>query len=74
MNDSVHVEVQVVEFFAIGVWASRVNWDFLSIDFPGLFLDNRADNLGIWRLISTVRWIDLKDCLLTFLAQPAEKG
>jgi hypothetical protein len=74
MNDTVHVEVQVVEFFAIEVWASRINWDFLSIDFPGLFLDNRADNLGIWRLISTVRWNDLKDCLLAFLAQPAEKG
>lgn len=48
MNNTIHIEIQIVELFIVGVWSSSVNWDSYSIDLSGVFFDDRGDNLGIF--------------------------
>lgn len=48
MNDTVHVEVEVVEFFSVWIRSSRVYRDFLTINLTRLFFDDGADDLGLY--------------------------
>ena len=36
MNDSIHVQVQVVEFHIVWIWLGCVNWNFHSTNFSSL--------------------------------------
>lgn len=40
MYDAIHIEVQIVELFSIGIWLRGVNGNLLSIDFNGLLFNN----------------------------------
>jgi hypothetical protein len=52
MDDAVHIEVQVVELFAIRIRSSGVDRDFLAIDLSSLLFDNRAYDFGLVALAS----------------------
>lgn len=48
MDDTVHVEIQVVKLLAIGVWLGRVNRNDGAIGHSNrLILDDGRDDLGI---------------------------
>ena len=47
MNDAIHVEVQIIELFTVGVCASCVDGDGDSIDLEGLFFDDWGYDLGV---------------------------
>jgi hypothetical protein len=42
MYNAIHVEVQVVELFAVRIWTSRINRNLYTIDLSGLFFDDSA--------------------------------
>lgn len=47
MDDSIHVEVQIIELFTVGVCASCIDRDGDSIDFERLLFDDGGYDLGI---------------------------
>jgi hypothetical protein len=51
MDDAVHIEVQVVELFAIGIRSSSIDWDFLAIDLSRLLFDDRTYDFGLRVLV-----------------------
>jgi hypothetical protein len=55
MNNTIHVEVQIIELFAIGIGTSGVDWNFHSIDFSRRFFDDGAYNLGLKAIISCTK-------------------
>ena len=46
MDNTIHIQVEIVEFFAIGIGLCRINGNGVAIDDLGLFLNNLSNNLG----------------------------
>jgi len=40
MNNSIHIKIQVVKLYLIWIWLRCVNWNFNSIDFLWLHMNN----------------------------------
>lgn len=51
MDNAVHIQVEIVELFAIGIGFCRINGNGVAIDYLWLLLDNLSDNLGelVWQ-------------------------
>lgn len=47
VNNAVHVQVKIIHLLTVGVGARSIDWNLLSIDFLGQFLNNRRDNLRV---------------------------
>lgn len=48
MDDTVHVEVEVVHLFAIWIRSADVDWNLNSIDLLRLLLDDTRDDFGVF--------------------------
>lgn len=48
MNNTVHIQVQIIHFLPIRIGTRRVDRDFLSVDLIGKFFDDGRDNLGVF--------------------------
>ena len=36
MDDTVHIQVQVIKFCVIGIWSTGIDWKLYAVYFPGL--------------------------------------
>ena len=48
MNNAIEIEIQVIEFYIVWIWACDIDWDCDSIDFFWRFFDGSRDYLGIF--------------------------
>ena len=48
MDNTIHVEIQIIKLFIIGIWSSGVDGNSNSIDLSWMFFDYRGDNFGIF--------------------------
>ena len=48
MDDTIHVQVQVVRLLAIGVGFGRIDGNHFAIDFIWLLLDDRRDDFWVF--------------------------
>lgn len=47
VNNAIHVQVEIVKLFAIGVCFGRINRDFFSVDIARLGFDDWRNDLGV---------------------------
>jgi hypothetical protein len=73
MDDAVHIEVQVVELFAIRIRSSSIDWNFLAINLPRLLFDDRTYDFGLNVLALQMLEVKIVSTYI-FLAQPAKQS
>lgn len=73
MDDAVHIEVQVVELFAIRIRSSCIDGNFLAINLPRLLFDDRTYDFGLTVLALQMLEVKIVSTYI-FLAQPAKQS
>ena len=48
VDDSVHVKIEIIKLFTIGVGLGRIDRDLLPIDLSGALLNHGGDDLGVF--------------------------